>query len=353
MNSNNPNLRIVHSENAFGEIWSRLSYFESEHNTKKYLENKFSNPTEDINDTASSLAFTMQTAKEYYESAGRVSLLTEPLLIFYGMTALSKALFISTYGKKSPSRGHGLSPPKPEAFSGLSTRVKKKGTFPQFHSCYNKQKLFKLKFMMKELLSLVPEIKVEYETVYCEKSLALKIQRHRYGAFIVDTEIDQYRNLKEDLTKYFPKINSIQEVKKGLSLCPFRNIPTIRALSGEEYLNLPLGKYSKIIFLPEMTIHFLIMYMLGMIVRYHLSDWGRIIQGEESGEIYVVQKLLEVTTRKFPNLILNKLRNRDFVFVSPQYQHEKEMQLSDRQKEEMYRYISERIIREARRRGMM
>ena len=59
----------------------------------------------------------------------------------------------------------------------------------------------------------------------------------------------------------------------------------------------------------------------------------KIIEGEESGDIYVIQKFLAVTKRKFPNLILNMLRNRYFLFVSPQYELPKE--ITDEQKEEL------------------
>jgi len=310
-------LRIVHSENPVKEIWSRLSYFETEHN-----------------------------AREYYESADRVSLLTQPLLIFYGMTARSKVLFICTYGKKSPSKGHGLERLKPRHFTELSTRVQKDGTFPQFHSCYSKEKLFRRKFTMKELLSLVPEIKVEYETVYNEKSRALKVLRTRHGVGVVNTEIEKYGDLATDLIKIFPEIRHAQQFKNSVTIFQ-RDIPTIRAVSGEEYLILPLKRHDKNVFLPEMSVHFLIMYLLGMIVRYHLKEMGEIIKDEEKGDIYIVQKFLKITTRKFPNLILNKLRNRDFVFVSPQLETEK--QLDRDQMEEIYEYVSRRMDTELRR----
>jgi hypothetical protein len=104
--------RIVHSETPVKEIWSRLGFFENEHNARDFLKTKNEKLAQDeLLDTAKRLAFTMRTAREYYESAARVSLLTTPLLIFYGMTALSKVLFIVTYSKKSPSKGHGLETP--------------------------------------------------------------------------------------------------------------------------------------------------------------------------------------------------------------------------------------------------
>lgn len=329
------------------EIWSRLSYFESEHNAKEFLK-KFSLENHNLVDTASSLSFTMRTAREYYESANRVSLLTRPLLVFYGMAALSKVLFISTYGKKSPSRGHGLEQPKPQVFARLSTTVRKDGTFPQFHSCYSKEKLYRKKFTMKELLSLVPEVKVEYETVYNEKSRALKVLRPRHLLSLVDPEIEKYGDLAKDLPNFFPEITYVQELRKAVTIWNPRDIPTIRSISGEEYLVLPLKRRIKNVFLLEMSVHFLIMYLLGMISRYHPREWGVTIKGEETGEIYIIQKFLETTTRKFPNLILNKLSNRCFAFVTPQFELEK--RLDEEQMDEIADYVSQKIAEEARRR---
>lgn len=333
-------LRIVHSETPINEIWARLRYFETERNVKDFLQEKFDLPEEDLIETSSNLAFAMRTASEYYESAKRVSLLTRPLLIFYGMTALSKVLFASTYGKKSPSKAHGLSPPIPGTFAELSTTVLKDGAFPQFHSCFSKKKLYRMKFKMRELLSLIPEVKVEYETVYNEKSRALRVLRTRYGASVVDTEIEKYGNLAEDLRKFFPEIQITQAFGKRVNIF-LGDIPAVLTVSAEEYLVLPLRKHNRDILFPEMSVHFLTAYLLGIISRYHPKEWGETIEGKESGEIYIIQKFLETTTRKFPNLILNKLRNRSFVFVSPQLATQKK--LDSEQLEEIYEYVSRKM----------
>ena len=125
MNSNE--FRIVHAETPVKEIWSRLCYFENEHNAGEFLKSKNKKITEDtLENISKRIAFTMRTAREFYESASRVSLLTKPLLIFYGMIALSKVLFTITYMKKSPAKGHGLETPNQKDFekdfSKLSTR---------------------------------------------------------------------------------------------------------------------------------------------------------------------------------------------------------------------------------------
>ena len=356
MSSQTKPLRVIRTEDPVKEIWSMLSYFESEHNTKQYLEKKFGPSTEKLIDTAQSLAFTMRAAREYYKAAESVTILTHPLLLFYGMTALSKVLFMATHVKKSPSRSHGLQEVEgwTGVFSGFSVKILKDGTFPQFHGCFDKETLENTEFSVKELFSLIPEVKVGFEDVYCEKSRALKTFRVRHGVCIVD-ELQKYVDV-ENLISQIPKIHERYRTRyqrfKGRMILWLKNSkaedPAVRAVSGQEYLVLPLEKHTTYIAVPEMSAHFLIMYLLGMLSRYQPKEWGEIIKGEKSGEIYIVQKFLETTKRKFPNLILNELQDRDFVFISPKVETEK--RLDRDQLDEISEYVSRKIAEDIRRR---
>jgi len=321
---NRPTITIP-TENPIKEIWSMLSYFESVSNDEDYLRKKFGT-IDELNETKKALAFTIKAAKEYYTAAESVTLLTQPLLLFYGMTALSKVLFMATHGKVCPSTSHGLEFSESTSFRDYSTRVTTDGTgtFSMFHGCYSKEKLENMVFSIGELLSLIPEIKDNYETIYKQKSNAYKIERHS-NYIHVKSDIE----LKKDEWEKFLKIPKLNEryphgqiVMDGfaLSLWPMNpeiEDPVVRAISGEEYLVLPLEKQKKIIALPEMSTHFIAMYILGMLSRYPLKQWLEIVTGEISGEVYIIQKLLEIIKRKFPNLILNELYNQSIIFTSP------------------------------------
>ena len=346
---------VVYSETPVKEIWSRLGYFENEHNAKEFLSEKNKNLTEEqLVDIAKRLSFSMRSAKEYYQSATSVSLLTKPLLIFYGMVSLSKALFTATYMKRSPSTGHGLESPKDNfenSFGDLSTKVKKDGAFPQFHCCYSKQTLCDMEFTLKELLSIICEIKVEYESVYKEKSQTIRIKKSRRGLQLVDPEFKKYGDLSQRLSSL--KLGRMQFSLTGSGVI-FYNVserfPKVRSLSGEEFFVLPLRKHNSDILFPEMSAHYLIMYLLGMASRYYPKEWGEITEGKTSGDIYIIKKFLEVTERKFPNLILNSLRNGEFVFVSPKL--EEEQRIKDSELERIYEYVREKESRELRSAGI-
>lgn len=349
--------RIVRTGDPIKEIWSMLNYFESEHNVRQFLNRNETGhkdvPPNTIEEIAESLSSTTKAAREYYQAAEGVTILTRPLLLFYGMTALSKVLFMAIHRKKSPSSSHGLERVKGwnGVFPELSVRVGKNGTFPQFHGCYSKGSLYGAEFSLKELLSLVPETKVAFETVYDEKSRAVKVERSLRATYIIDSDIHKYKDMKTLLCQIpgFKERYGDQYAETGdrfALYCWNHGIedPVTRAVSGEEYFVLPLTKQARIYALPEMSTHFLIMYLLGMLARYQPKEWGEIIKGEKSGELYIIQNFLETTRRKFPNLILNELWHRDFFFVSPRVETQKE--LDEEQMDAIYRYVSRKMMEE-------
>lgn len=337
-----------------------LSFFESGFNVESYLKEKFGSSITNIREISSNIALSMKAAREYYKAAEEVSILTEPLLLFYGMSALSKVLFGTTHRKESPSRSHGLR--EVEGWNGtssdLSVRILKDGTFPQFHGCFCKESFRSRVLSLKELFSLVPEVKVGFETVYKEKSKALKVARIFYGISLIDSELQKYADL-EDLIGSIPDVdkrysNNMQRFGDRIHLfCVNRNAPdpTIRAASGEEYIVLPLKKGTTTVIVPEMSLHYLIAYLLGMFSRYHLKEWAELVKGEKSGEIYIIQSFLDTTKRKFPNMILNEMHNRNFLFTSPKIEVE-EKRLSREQLRQVYKYVKDELESELRRRGI-
>ena len=184
-----------------------------------------------------------------------------------------------------------------------------------------------MRFTLKELLSVVCDIKVEYEIIYGEKSLAIKTRNGQYGLTLVDKELGKYKDLKEKVAKYKPY--SCMDFGSELLIQSAGNLPIVRSLTGEEFAIFALNKNSVDIDLPEMTAQYLAMYLLGMASRYYPKEWGEITEGKTSGDIYAIRKFLEITERKFPNLILNSLWGREFVFLSPKLEEEQRVSASE------------------------
>jgi hypothetical protein len=211
-----------------------------------------------------------------------------------------------------------------------------------------------MSFTLNELLANIAEIKSEYETVFGHKANTVSLQKSTFGYLLVDNDgFGDYSNLKDTLSdlkvgKYFG-IDQYQG--KTISILSARkNLPRVRALSGKEFLMLSLKKNNILLYLPELSAHYLAMYLLGMASRYYPKEWGEITEGKKSGDIYVIRKFIEITERKFPNLILNSLRNMEFVFVSPTL--EEVQRLSDTELERVYRYVEDKENQKARGAGL-
>jgi len=65
---------------------------------------------------------------------------------------------------------------------------------------------------------------------------------------------------------------------------------------------------------PALTSHFLLMFLLSSNARYKPKEWGKMIEGERSNEIYPIRKFLKVSARRFPNLILNELFGETYLY---------------------------------------
>lgn len=272
------------------------------------------------------------------------------------MTGLAKVLFIACHNKKSPSNAHGLL--KADKWSGkfeeLTVEIKKDGTFPQFHGCLSKENLTGLSFSIKDLFSVIPEVKVEFETVFGEKSRTLKTEKAEHGVKVIDTELDKYTDLEKKIF-LIPGFSELflapQQFKNKWFFWSktgdSKNVFT-RTLSGELYLTLPIETKGHFIVLPEMSAHFLIMFLLGMLSRYQPEEWGKTIKGEESNEIYLIRKFLDVTIRKFPNLVLNQLHSREFLFLGTVA--DTKIRLTNKHMDEIAEHTSRYIAEQVRRR---
>ncbi|HEY5175873.1 MAG TPA: hypothetical protein VII95_09960 [Terriglobales bacterium] len=61
---------------------------------------------------------------------------------------------------------------------------------------------------------------------------------------------------------------------------------------------------------------YIAMYILSDSVRYQQELWGTVVQGEETGVMGLVEILIAVSKRRFPNLILNSMYGESFEYGS-------------------------------------
>jgi hypothetical protein len=84
--------------------------------------------------------------------------------------------------------------------------------------------------------------------------------------------------------------------------------------SGRPYLRFP---HEGGLLVPEISVHYMIMFVLGMLCRYETERWGEMILTFASHDTFLINEFLNVSMRKFPNLILDQLCQERNIFYTP------------------------------------
>lgn len=370
------------TENPYEELWSYLSYFENYSNCYNYLKQNHNITIKGNREQrASMLQYYVKQAHEYYNSSLKVSLLTQPTLLYYGALCLSRALFLGKNGYLDDSGKHGL-----REFGNRELKdikkfeiiINRKGTFSQlfktiqtdYYPTFND--ISNTKWTLIKLLSMIPEIKDIYEDIYNKKSLILKVNRF----FDEDVEYIKINDellgkmQKDQIDTLFDTINGIKSYYlpyKRLNDSTFlfhkkTNVKgdiTQKNLMGEEFFILGI-KQNRIINipgiiafhlvgyinLPDMAVHLMILFLLSMLSRYHIKLWGEGSLELETGDFFIIKNFLKVSTRKFPNLVLNQLLNKEHIFTSELYKP-KDLRI-DNYKKQILEIVEEKLERNER-----
>jgi hypothetical protein len=355
-----PVIHRIRTEQPYRKMWDMFSLFENEESARSILETRYQvqgreDPVRDAYLATPKMIFNIKQAREYYRSAEQCETLTKPLLLYYGMVSLAKALILTKdpqYPSTTSVLKHGLTTRKLKRddyqFIRDDVKVQKEGLFQTLHdfllgvSLKNQDK-----YAMKDMLAAIPDIKSMYERLYGPTSTSnLQIEKsqshHHPSLQQSDTENDiRYflwkcdrsilqgsEKTKEEAIDLLTlnidsdRFSCLEQVDPPGKLHLLRRLKHHQSeehplifydLMGEPYLFLPRLTHYQI---PEMSIHFLIMFVLGMLCRYETERWGELILTFSSQDLVIINEFLSISMRKFPNLVLNSLFQETFYFYS-------------------------------------
>lgn len=339
-------------EDAWQKMWDHFLYFETEPTVLKYLQNRYQH-IEDGDPVALAyrnthkMIYLSKQAREFFQSGVSSNLLVRPLLLYYGMVNLAKMLILSydpLYPTHTKLLAHGITTRKLKKgdyeFLEDEVKIQKDGLLPHLMTLLtgtNPRESYKIK----ELVSLIPELIHTYRKLYEDEVL--------HPIYIAD-DIDA-KHLRTTL--YFPlsilkqeglQLESFVERLNQLNQSPnyfsagevyeqqnifklywhqhqgLHLLDTPNGLSNPLFIRDMLGKHyfwtrlEERLILPEITVHFLIMYILGMLCRYDGDLWGELHFSFYSQDLYLIHEFIHISPRKYPNLILNLLFNEIYYF---------------------------------------
>ncbi len=364
-------IKHLKSERPYQEMWNTFVYFESEPTTKEFLEkiyikNGYDESFKYAFLNTSKFIYFIKQSKEYFHSAENSNILVKPLLIYYGMMNLIKAIVLTKdpdYPRNSGVLRHGITTRKLKknnySFRDDEIKIQKEGLLPHFYSLvtnHSSDKIEGNKYQIKELISLLPELQTSYQRIFQQQLLypiEISIENHNKKTqtlmLRIPKKVLQFFN--QDQKKFCKDLNLYNQKKDfTFSLCQNvdqQNIEYSKFLSEDaiyidyliknenvnnlSYYNIfqnPMiiqdfkGNYfikpiidTKLI-LPELMIYYMIMYNLGMLCRYETELWGDINFSFTSEDMYIINEFINISLRKFPNLVLNLLFNEILVFDS-------------------------------------
>ncbi|MGG3892179.1 YaaC family protein [Metabacillus fastidiosus] len=284
----------------------------------KYKNNSFTNPSSLAYENCSRFVYFLKHGENFFNQANKAPTSLQPMLLFYGLSQLLKAcLLISDplYPETSTVLAHGVSSRKRKKqnyhFLKDEVKIQRNGFFSHIAT-----KMFDIKnveadkYSMEELFKQLAEMndlfhfhhsKVTHTSVDINKDFII-IPHHVADLFHMTSN-----RLAEFLMERcsFLSLGHINE--KGIhlileqSIQPFNSIPFMYHLQEDKYYISTSRDFSN--YIPELLIHYLLLYNLSMISRYETEWWYDLLLSMSSNDYPFILKYLEICKRKIPHYI--------------------------------------------------
>lgn len=310
-------------------IWEKLSFFLSSHHTQTYLTHCYKNLNiTDIEkksfENCYPFIYYLEHGKSYYKLCQTSPFSIQPVLLFYGMSQLLKACLLTVnphYPESTAVLAHGATTRKRKKqsyrFLDDEVKIQKHGLFTEVaERLFHMKHLEGEKYTMGALMQRIPELDDLFSYTKSGNSF-YKLEKISGEKFYLPVSIlDRFHMTKERFIRYMEDtcnhlhIRHTNEVIEDASLSFTALIDTWNPLYStpltynhyEKVYCLPVDREVTNI-LPELLIHYVILYNLSMISRYE-TDWWYDLLGSYSSEDYpFIYQFLAITAEKVPYYI--------------------------------------------------
>ncbi|MBM7694777.1 hypothetical protein JOC77_004254 [Peribacillus deserti] len=286
---------------------------------KCYEAKEFSNSESKCYDNCYPFIYYIEHAQNYYEQAKIAPLTIKPNLLFYGYGQLIKACLLTvdcSYPESTSVLAHGVSARKRKKqqyeFIFDEIKIQKNGLLTHFaEKMFHMKHLEGEKLVMKELLQGVPELNTLFLSYYNENNY-FPLEKAMDTYYLTPEILDHYHmpfeRFKEFLTQKAGMSITMAESPEKLALgfqenISFSNQGVFRMNNEASQLQISVNKESKCFMLPEILIHYLLLYNLSMIARYETEWWLDLLKTTPNSDFAFIKSFLHITESKGPQLI--------------------------------------------------
>ncbi|MGE8082075.1 YaaC family protein [Peribacillus loiseleuriae] len=313
-------------------IWDSLSNFYSASRTQIYLNKCYrsiNDPTADKNSYENCYPFIyyLEHGQTYYTQAKIAPLSIQPVLMFYGFTQLLKACVLTSdphYPENTGVLAHGVTTRKRKKqqyeFLQDEVKIQKNGLYMHvLDKVFGIKQIENERYTMKSLLTEIPELYESHHYLFGKKSyktLQLHNNRYQLSPSILDTyqmTANRFKEHLESKTKLNISIteSDLLEMEIDQKLLFNKHAPIRYHLFDKNFM-LSLTKGSECSTLPEIMLHYLLLYNLSMICRYETEWWSELLKTMPNEDYPLILQFLSITQEKIPFLIYQWLTSERF-----------------------------------------
>jgi hypothetical protein len=303
------------------DISTLYTYLQSQQTAQNYLYKRYKKiKTVDAErksyENCNVFLYCLEHGLKYYNAGKELDPLIQPVMFFYGMTHLLKALILTKrpeYPESTTVLAHGVSARKRKkknySFLEDEVKIQHNGLFPYFseHLFQMKQIPFE-KISMISLLSLIPELTKYFQLK--ETVNLVKIGTTGTNQLEIPKTICDAYHLTENafitkVSKYLPGITHTNLTKDTIIL---KLEEPITRRTGPFQIDMANSIYlpaDRNLFFPisEVMVHYLILYNLSMLSRYEAEWWGELLTTKPDIDFPFITGFLAITQQKIPYII--------------------------------------------------
>lgn len=303
--------------------WDFIHYFQSAEYSQKFLKNGyeqigFAQAETKSYENCYPFMYYLEQGELYYKQALQSPLSLQPILLFYGYIHFIKAIVLTEdplYPETTQVLAHGVTSRKRKKqqyhFLQDEVKVQKNGLFSHFSTLvFQAKHIIGEKLKMEDLLVQIPELEEAFKVLLKRKTM---LWFNPENELVLDESVLNNFNMSKDLFKQYlnEKLTGKNQWTKEDTL----HIPHIseqlpvRWHLGSDRLCLPSIR-NEANMLPELLIHYAVLYNLSMIARYETEWWVELLKNRTNEDYPIIRSFLNVTTQKAPYLLLDILKQK-------------------------------------------
>jgi hypothetical protein len=323
--------------------WNKLLEFESRDLIKRFIKNKFDRDSSERQILEISSNFIQ--GREYFKNAQQSAITVKPLLLYYGVTALTRGLILamSPYLSESSLKpSHGLDTLDwqkhlaKKDFGNLTSTIRQ-GTFYDLLTSTSNKSYFKhnssgvswhLQFPIPELqasiklmdlIQTMPDFSEEFESWAETKLSYLTVSGFNKldsgeREFVVEKPKKNENAIKEIFPNEIFGNYQTSESPRGISLITKSGSIPHFSQKFHDPFNAGIGQIAvtkpinQDIYLSSLAQFYALSFFLGMLSRYFPSIWislGRTAKGDAIYPLFI--KIIDIINHQFPTLVMDYL----------------------------------------------